>query len=166
MLRTRKPSWFVSGLSLVIVASAGLGVVAAQPKGETPRPAFDASGATFEWLGENKFVNINNITYTDDEDGVFDIYFACSSMRGPDPLRLTDPKDIRQAKAYFDDEKRYGRHFLKINKYDINVRNIAYMEFKDNSVIVNFNARWMDSFTHLTLSGADAEDFRKKARGS
>src|SRR5262249_48963372 len=162
----RKPSWFVSGLSLVIVVSAGLGVVVAQPKGETPRPAFDASGATFEWLGEHRFVNINNITYANDGGGAFDIYFACSSTRGPDPLRLTDPNDIRQAKAYFDDEKRYGRYFLKIDKYNINVRNIAYMEFKGDSVIVNFNARLMDSFTHLTLFGADAENFRKKMRGS
>jgi hypothetical protein len=136
----------------------------AQPKSETSRPAFDTSEATFELLGEHKFVNINTITYTSDENKVFDIYFACSSTRGEDPLRLTDTKDIRYAKSYFNDEKRYGKHFLKINKYCISVRNIAYIESKDDSVVVNFNARINDSFVYLKLSGADAESFRKKRR--
>ncbi len=95
---------------------------------------------------------------------MFDIYFACSSTRGEDPLRLTDTKDIRQAKLYFNDEKRYGKRFVKINKYCISMRNIAYIESKNNSVVVNFNARIADSFVRLTLSGADAESFRKKMR--
>ena len=100
-LRTRKASWFVSGLLLLAVVSAGLEVVVAQPESETSRPAFDSSEATFELLGENKVVNINNIAYTSDGDGVFDIYFACSSSRGEDPLRLTDAKDIMHAKIIF-----------------------------------------------------------------
>ncbi len=53
-LRTRKASWFVSGLLLVTVVSAGLELVVAQPKSETSRPAFDTSEATFELL-----VNLN-----------------------------------------------------------------------------------------------------------
>jgi hypothetical protein len=163
-LRTRKASWFVSGLLLVTVVSAGLKLVAAQPKSETSRPAFDTSEATFELLGESHFVNINNIAYTSDEDRRFDIYFACSSTRGDDPLRLTDTKDIRQAKAYFNNEKRYGRRFVKSNKYCISVRHIAYIESTNNSVVVNFNARRADAFMMLTLSGADAESFRKKMR--
>ena len=163
-LRTRKASWFVSGLLLVTVVSAGLELVVAQPKSETSGPAFGTSEAAFELLGEHKFVNINNIAYTSDGDGVFDIYFACSSTRGEDPLRLTDAKDIRQAKSYFNDEKRYGKHFVKINKYCISVRNIAYIESKDDSVVVNFNARIADAFVSLTLFGADAESFRKKRR--
>ncbi len=161
-LRTRKASWFVSGLLLFAVVSAGLEVVVAQPKSETSRPAFDTSEATFELLGENKVVNIKNIAYTSDGDGVFDIYFACSSTRGEDPLRLTDAKDIMHARSYFNDEKRYVKHFVKLNKYCINVRNIAYIESKDDSVIVRFNARISDSFVKLTLSGADAESFKAK----
>jgi hypothetical protein len=164
-LRTRKASWFVSGLLLLAVVSAGLEVVVAQPKNETPRPVFGTSEATFELLGENKVVNINNIAYTSDGDGVFDIYFACSSTRGEDPLRLTDAKDIMRAKSYFNDEKRCGRHFEKHNKHCINVKHIAYIESKDDSIIIKFNARISDSFVTLTLSGADAESFRKKMRG-
>jgi hypothetical protein len=163
-LRTRKASWFVSGLLLFAAVSAGLEVVVAQPKSETPRPAFDTSEATFELLGENKIVNINNIAYTSDDDRVFDIYFSCSSSRGEDPLRLTDTKDITRAKLYFNDEKRYGKHFIKLNKYCISVRNIAYIESKDDSVIVRFNARIVDSFVKVTLFGADAGSFRKKIR--
>jgi hypothetical protein len=163
-LRTRKATWFVSGLFLVTVVSAGFEAVVAQPRSETSRPAFDTSGATFELLGERKFVNINNIAYTSDEDRVFDIYFACSSTRGEDPLRLTDTKDMIDARSYFNDNKRYGKHFLKINKYCISVRNIAYIESKDDSVVVNFNARISDAFVHLTLFGADADSFRKKRR--
>jgi hypothetical protein len=165
-LRTQMASWFVSGLFLVTVVSAGLRLVAAQPKSETSSPAFVTSEATFALLGESRFVNINNIAYTSDDDGVFNIYFACSSTRGEDPLRLTDTKDIRQAKSYFNDEKRYGKHFLKMNKYCICVRNIAYIESKNDSVVVNFNARIADAFVRLTLSGADAESFRKKMRES
>ena len=163
-LRTRKASWFVSGLLLFAVVWAGLEVVVAQPKSETSRPVFDTSEATFELLGENKVVNINNIAYTSDEDGVFDIYFACSSSRGEDPLRLTDAKDIMHARSYFNNEKRYGRHFEKHNKYCINVKHIAYIESKNNSVIINFSARISDAFVELTLFGADAESFRKKMR--
>jgi hypothetical protein len=165
-LRTRKASWFVSGLLLLAAVSAGLGVVMAQPKSETSRPVFDASEAAFESLGENKFVNINSIAYTSDRGGAFDIYFACSSSRGEDPLRLTDARDMTNARSYFDDEKQYGKHFVKLNKYFINVRNIAYIESKDDSVIVNFNARISDAFVTLTLFGADAESFRKKMRGA
>ena len=128
------------------------------------RPALDTTGGTFEWLGDSQFVNINNIAYTSDDDGVFNIYFACSSTRGEDPLRLTDTKDIRKAKLYFGDEKRYGKRFIKINKYCISTRNIAYIESKNNSAVVNFNARIADAFVMLTLSGADAESFRKKMR--
>jgi hypothetical protein len=163
-LRTRKASWFVSGLLLVTVVSAGLGLVLAQPKSETSRPVLDTSEATFEWLGENKVVNINNIAYTSDEDRVFDIYFACSSSRGEDPLRLTDTRDIIHAKSYFNDEKRYLKHFVKLNKHCISVRSIAYIESNNDSVIVRFNARISDSFVKLTLIGADAESLRKKMR--
>jgi hypothetical protein len=95
---------------------------------------------------------------------VFDIYFACSSARGEDPLRLTDERDITKAKSYFNDEKRFGKHFVKISKYCINLRNIAYIESNDASVVVNFNARIADAFVRLTLSGADAERFRKARR--
>jgi hypothetical protein len=163
-LRTRKASWVVSGLLLFAVVSAGLEVVVAQPKSETRRRVLDTSEPTFEWLGENKVVNTGNITYTSDGDGVFDIYFACSSSRGEDPLRLTDTKDIMHAKSYFNDEKRFGKHFVKLNKYCIGLRNIAYIESKDDSVIVRFNARISDAFVNLTLTGADAESFRKKLR--
>jgi hypothetical protein len=164
-LRTRKLSWFVSGLLLFAVVSAGLELVVAQPKSETSGPVFDTSEATFELLGENKFVNINTIAYTSDGDGAFDIYFACSSSRGEDPLRFTDTKDTTKARSYFNDEKRYGKHFVRINKYCINVRNIAYIESNDDSVVVNFNARISDAFVQLKLFGADAESFRKKGRG-
>ena len=163
-LHPRKAFWFVSGLLLVTVVSAGLKLAVAQPRSETSRPAFDTSEATFELLGEHKIVNINNITYTSDEGGVFDIFFACSSTRGEDPLRLTDTKDITKAKSYFNDEKRYGKHFVKIDKHCINVRHIAYIEFNDDSVVVNFNARISDAFVHLTLFGADADSFRKIRR--
>jgi hypothetical protein len=160
----RKASWLVSGLLLLAVVSAGLQLVVAQPKSETGRPAFDTGQAKFELLGEHKYVNINTITYTSDEGGVFDIYFACSSTRGEDPLRLKDAKDVAKAKSYFDDEKRYGKHFVKLSSHCINVRNIAFIESYDDSVIVNFNARLSDAFVRLTLSGADAEGFRKKMR--
>ncbi len=163
-LRTRKASWFVSGLLLFAVVSAGFEVVVAQPKSETSSPALDTSEATFELVGENKIVNINNIAYTSDEDRLFDIYFACSSSRGEDPLRLTDAKDVMHAKSYFNDEKRYVKHFVKLNKYCINVRNIAYIESKGDSVIVRFNARISDAFVKVTLFGVDAEMFRKKMR--
>jgi hypothetical protein len=163
-VRTRKASWFVSGLLLLVAVSAGLKMVVAQPRSETSRPAFDAGEATFELLGENKFVNLDNIAYTSDDEGLFDIYFACSSTRGEDPLRLRAAKDIMHARSYFNDEKRYSKHFLKINKYCIKVKNIAFIESKDDSVTVNFNARISDSFAKLTLLGADAESFRKKMR--
>ncbi len=163
-LQTRKASWFVSGLLLLAVVSAGLEVVVAQPKSETSRPVFETSRVTFESLGESKIVNIDNIAYTSDGDGVFDIFFACSSTRGEDPLRLTDLKDITSARSYFGDEKRHAKHFLKFNKYCISVRNIAYIESKDDSLIIRFNARIADSFVKVTLTGADAENFRKKLR--
>jgi hypothetical protein len=163
-LRTRKASWFVSGLLLVAVVSAGLELAVAQPRSETSRPASDASPATFESFDEHFYININNVAYTSDEDRVFDIYFACSSSRAPDPLRFTDTNDIRKAKAYFNDEKRYGKHFVKINKYCINWRNIAYIESKGDSVFINLNIRIHDAFVQLRLSGADAESFRKKMR--
>ncbi len=161
-LRLPKASWFVSGLLVVAVVSAGLESVVAQPKSETSRPAFDTSEATLELLGEHTLVNINNVTYASDEGAVFDIHFACSSARGEDPLRFTDTKDITKAKSYFNDEKRYGKHFVKTNKYWINVRNIAYIESNDDSIVVNFNARISDAFVQLKLTGADAESFRKR----
>ena len=163
-LRTRKASWFVSGLLLVTFTLAGFDLVLAQPRDETPRPAFDGE-ATFEMLGENKLVNIDSVAYASDDGGKFDIYFACSSVRGTDPLRLIDEKDIMRAKSYFSEEKRYGKRFLKISRYYIRVRNIAYIEFGEGSVVIRFNARVYDSFAKLTLSGADAEDFRTKVRG-
>lgn len=163
-LRMRKASWFVSGLLLVTVVSGGLELVVAQPRSETSRPALDTGGATFEWLGENKVINLNNIAYTSDEGQLFDIYFACSSTRGEDPLRLTDTKDIMDARSHFNDEKRYAKHFVKFNKYCINVRNIAYIEYGEDSVIVRFNARISDSFVKVKLFGDDAEAFRKKMR--
>ena len=162
-LRARRTSWFVAGLLLATVLSTGFDVVVARPRNEAPGPALDAE-ATFELLGENKFVNIDNIAYACDDGAVFDVYFACSSVRGTDPLRLTDAKDVARAKSYFADEKRYGKHFLKINKYYIRVRNIAYIEFGRGTVVVSFNARVYDSFANLTLSGADAEGFRRKMR--
>ena len=164
--RTRKASWFVSGLLLAAAVSAGLEVVAARPGGEDSRPAPDAGGATFEWLGEQNLVNINNVTYACEVGNMFDVYFACSSARGTDPLRLIDANDVKRAKSYFNDERRYGGHFVKINKYCINMRNIAYIEFKDDSAIVNFNSRLTDAFIQLTLFGADAEAFRKMRRES
>jgi hypothetical protein len=160
--RLRTASWFVSGLLLITMLSAGFELVVAQPKSEPSRPAFDTSEATFEPLGVNKLVNINTITYTSDQEGVFDIYFACSSERGEDPLRLTDPRDITKAKSYFNDENRYGKHFVKINKHCISMRNIAYIESNANSIVINFNARIAEAFVQLTLSGADADSFRKR----
>lgn len=79
-------------------------------------------------------------------------------------MRLTDAKDITDAKSYFNDEKRYAKHFVKINKYCISVRHIAYIESSGDSLIVRFNGRIADSFMKVTLSGADAEAFRKKMR--
>ena len=164
-LRTRKASWFVSGLLLLAAVSAGLGVVVAQPKSETSRPVFDASEAAFESLGENKFVNINNIAFTSDDDRLFDIYFTCSSSRGEDPLRLTDAKDIIKARSYFNDEKRYVKHFVKLNKYCISARNIAYIESKDDSVIRLCSMLGSLGFIRAgEVICADAESFTKKMR--
>jgi hypothetical protein len=163
-MRTRKASWFVSGLLLFAVVSAGLEMVVAQSKSGTSRPVFDTSEATFELLGENKLVNINNIAYTIDDGRLFDIYFACSSTRGEDPLRLTDAKDIVHARSYFNDEKRYAKHFVKFNNYCISMRHVAYIESKDDFVIVFFNARIADAFVRVTLFGPDAESFRKRMR--
>lgn len=161
-LRARKASWFVSGLLLVAAASAGRGLVVAQPEGEAPKAAFEAGDATFEALATNKFVNVSSITYASDEGTVFDIYFACSSSRGTDPLRLTDPEDIRLARSYFNDEKRCGRHFVKASRFHIGVRHIAYVETSNDSVTVYFNSRMTDSLIRVTLSGADARGFREK----
>ena len=163
-LHTRTASWFVSGLLLATVLSSSFGLVVAQPKSETKKPAFDTSETPFELLGERTLVNINHITYASDQGGLFDIYFACSSARGEDPLRLSDPKDIAKARSYFNEEKRYGKHFVKINRYCINVRNIAYIESNEGSVVLYFNARRSDAFVQLTLSGADAESFSQKRR--
>lgn len=159
--RVRKASWCVSGLLVITVVSASLQLVVAQPKNDVSRPAFDTSRATFEGLGEHKFINVNNIAYTSDAGGLFDIYFACSSARAEDPLRLTDTKDITKARLYFSDEKRYGKHFFKINKYCINVQNIAFIDANKDSIVVSFNARIADAFVQLLLSGADAESFKK-----
>ena len=93
---------------------------------------------------------------------MFDVYFACSSARAPDPLRFTDAKDIQNARSYFNDEKRYGKHFVKVGQYCISTRSIAYIESREGATVVNFNARIVDSFVNLTLLGADAETFRKK----
>jgi hypothetical protein len=136
----------------------------AQPKRETSKPALDTGEATFERLTAHQFVNINNIAYTSDDAEVFDIYFACSAARAPDPLRLTVEKDKFYAKSYFNDEKRFGEHFLKINKYCINVQHIAYIESSEDQVVITFNARIADSFVQVALFGQDAETFRKKAR--
>lgn len=162
--RARKASWFVSGLVLVIVVSAGVKLVLAQPKTETSRPTLGSSEATFEALGEQFVININNVAYTSDGGTVFDIYFACSSARAPDPLRFTDAKDIQNARSYFDDESRYRKHLVKVGQYRISARNIAFIESKGESVVVNFNTRIVDSFVHLNLLGADAETFRKEMR--
>jgi hypothetical protein len=161
----RTTSRLVSGVLLVAAVSAGLELAGAQPRVEAPRPALDAGEATFESLAEGVFVNINNIAYVSDGNGPFDIYFACSSTRGEDPLRLTDAKDVKKAQSYFNDEKRYGKRFVKINAYCINPRHIAYVESRGDSVVVNFNARIADAFVKLTLSGADAESFRKNMPG-
>ena len=153
--------WLVSGLLIVTVMAAGRGLAVAQPRSETKRPAIETGEATFELLGEHTFVNINKIAYTSDEEGMFDVFFACSSTRGEDPLRLTDARDITKAQSYFNDEKRYGKRFVKINKHCINMRSIAYIESYDDSIVINFNARIADAFVMLRLSGADAESFRK-----
>ncbi len=144
------------------MVTAGSGLVVAQPRSETARPAGETSEGNFELLGEHIRVNLNNVIFTRDEGGVFDIFFACSSTRGEDPLRLTEATDITKARSYFNDEKRYGKHFLRINRYCIKVRNIAFIESSDDSVILNFNARISDAFVQLKLTGADAEGFRKK----
>lgn len=161
-LRTRKAFWFASGMLLVVAASARLELVAAQRGSEAQTSALETGGATFESLGENLSVNLNNIAYTEHGEGFFDIYFACSSSRGSDPLRLVDAKDIKNAELYFNDEKRFGRHFVKAGKYRVNARNIAYIESRGDSAILFFNARILDSFARLTLAGADAEAFRRK----
>jgi hypothetical protein len=160
--RTRNPSWLVSGLLVVTAVAAGLGVVAAQPERETGRAAFNTHEAAFELLGEHILVNLDNVAYASEEDGLIDVYFASSSRRGPDPLRLRDAGDKKMATSYFNDEKRCGRHFVKINKYRINLRNIAFIELKDNALIVNFSGKIMDSFMQIALSGLDAQNFRKK----
>ena len=100
-LRPRKASWFVSGLLLLTVVSAGLKFVVAQPNIETSRPAFDTSEATFELLGEHKLVNINNITYTSDEGGVFDIYFACSSVERRGSFKVNRCKRYNKGEIIF-----------------------------------------------------------------
>jgi hypothetical protein len=161
-MRTRSASWFVSSLLLIVVVSAGFELVVAQPQDGASRPAFDASEVAFVSLGGSKIVNINNIAYTNDDGRVFDIFFACSSTRGSDPLRLTDAKEISHARSFFGDENRHGRHFEKYSKDCINPKHIAYMEYKNDSVIIYFNARIGDAFVQVTLFGADAESFRKK----
>jgi hypothetical protein len=163
-LRPRKASWLVSGLLVFTVVSAGIELVVAQPEGTTPRPAVDTNKTTFELLGEHTFVNVDNITYTSDEGGVFDIHFSCSSARGEGPLRLTDAKDIAKARSYFNDAKRYGEHFVRTAGYCINVRTIAYIDSRDDSVVIYFNSRIADSFVRLQLLGADAQSFRKQRR--
>jgi hypothetical protein len=80
--QTRNTFWLVSGLLLITVVLAGVELVVAQPTSETSRPALDTSEATFELLGEHKFVNIDNIAYTSDEGRIFNIYLTCSSVRG------------------------------------------------------------------------------------
>jgi hypothetical protein len=157
----RKASWFLSGLLFLTVVLAGLKLVVAQPKSETSKSPLDSSEATFESLGAGHFVNMNNVTYTTDDGQLFDIHFACSGQRGEDPLRLMNPTDIKNARSYFDDENRYGKHFVKVNKHRINVRNIAYIVSTENSVVLYFNARVSDDFVKLTLVGADADVFRK-----
>ena len=163
--RTRRPSWFVSVLLLVALVLVGKELVVAQPQSGAARPASDASEATFVSLGEHTIVNPNNVAYTSDEGKVFDIYFACSSSRGTDPLRLTREEDKIHARSYFNDENRQGNRFEKYNKYFISTQHIAYVELKDDSVIINFTARISDAFVQLTLFGADAESFRKKRPG-
>ncbi len=161
--QTRKASWLALGLLLLALVPAGFEVVVlAQPKPESSRPAVDTGEAVFEMLGQNKAININNVAYTSDEGRLFDVYFACSSARAEDPLRLFDAKDVEHARSYFHDEKRSAKYFLKFNKYCINARHIAYIESKDNSVIIAFNTRIADAFVTLTLTGADAESFKKK----
>lgn len=163
-LHPPKASWFVSSLLVVILASACLDLVLAQPKNENPIQALETNEATFEFLGEHKLVNIRNIAYTSDHDGVFDIFFACSSARGDDPLRLRDTKDITKARLYFNDQKRSAKHFVRINNYCISLRNVACIESRDDSILVIFNARVADAFVQLSLTGADAENFRQKWR--
>ena len=79
-------------------------------------------------------------------------------------MRLTDVKDITSARSYFGDKKRHAKHFMKFDNTAINVRNIAYVESKDEFADYRFNARIADSFVKVTLAGADAENFRKKLR--
>jgi hypothetical protein len=162
--RPRNAFWFVSCLLLVPVVPAGFQLVRAQSKSEISSPAADTSEATFESLGDHTIVNVNHITYTSDGGRVFDIHFACSSARGEDPLRLTDTKDIARARSYFNNEKRYGKRFVRISSYCINAQNIAYITLINKSLVINFNSRIADAFVQLTLSGADAESFRKKTR--
>lgn len=164
-LQMRKPSWFVAGLVFVVVATAGVELCVAQPRTDTPRTVPESKEATFELLSDDALVNIHNIAYTSDEDGKFDIFFACSSVRNPAPLRLVEENDIKRAKAYFGDEKRYGKHFIALNQYRVSVRNIAFIETKKDSLTVNFNIRQGDWFAYLTFSGEDAEAFRQKLKG-
>lgn len=158
-LRTRRASWIVLGLFLVAATSAGLGAVFAQPGDGASSSALDSR---FIALDGNKLVNMDNVAYVSDGGELFDIYFACSAARTPDPLRLTNAKDISRAKAIFNDKSLTKGRFEKHGAFWISLNHIAYIETKGNSVVINFNARVFDSYASLTLTGADAERFRKR----
>ncbi|MHC5537306.1 hypothetical protein ACYOEI_03610 [Singulisphaera rosea] len=158
-LRTRRASWIVLGLFLVAATFAGLEAGFAQSGGGASKSTLDAN---FVSLDSNKIVNINNIAYVSDGGELFDIYFACSAARAPDPLRLTGSKDVAQARSLFNDKGRTGGRFERHGMYWISVDHIAFIETKVDSVVINFNARVFDSYASLTLTGADAERFRKR----
>ena len=66
------------------MVAAGSGLVVAQPKGETSRPAGETSEGNFELLGEHIRVNLNNVIFTRDEGG-----FSIFSLRAPLPEERT-----------------------------------------------------------------------------
>lgn len=160
--RARRASWLLSGLVLVILMLFGLELVVAQPQDGDPGLAYDADGVEFTSLGDRLAVNTDNIAYTSDEGGVFDIYFACSSARGADPLRLSRPDDKEFARACFNGKNQFRYSFKKFGGYCVNMKHVAYVEFVGDSVVLNFSARVMDDFVQLKLSGADADEFKKR----
>jgi hypothetical protein len=162
--RTQKGPWIMAVLLLVILASASFKLVVAQPHSEASSQASDTNETLYLSLGERYHVNPDNVAYTSDNDRFFDIYFACSSVRGECPLRLLNAREINEARSYFNNPKRHGNHFEKYGKYCINRRHIAYTVSKGDSLDIFFTARIADAFVQCTFSGADAESFRKKSR--
>ncbi|WP_422931928.1 hypothetical protein [Singulisphaera sp. PoT] len=165
-LQLRRASWFVSALVLAALVSASSAWVKAQPQGESSRAPGHSIKTPFVSVGDHFLVNMENVAYVSDGDGKFDIYFACSSQRGGDPLRLTNASEITQAKSSLSDRSGAGAHFERHGNSFINLEQIAYIETKGDSVFIYFNSRISDDFAQLTLSGDDAKAFLKHRRGS